>query len=726
MAPPPTPVDPVIDSWRPSSLTLSPTIGLDTLLQSSLTLPDRLAFSTRGNQDPLARALQLPAMHQHPPEPNPILRYWNDQTEPWNPQRVVGPPNQTHPTTPFGVFDHEIRIGQPLPYDRRSEVGSNATGIPPHDSGYGGSGDSVHSGPDGMDPTPYPDYAYQTRMGRPSETAYQRYQSPHDVVQPPPVTYDLTCPYENCGHLSKNQSEHRKHRLRHDRPYKCDVPRCTKQDGFSTQNDLARHQKSVHGMVNKNDRSFRCAARNCPKKDKIWPRLDNFRQHCLRIHPDEPCDELVRKSVVVSSLHGSELDPGYRMDANNVDNSSNHEVMSPGINPNNCPGYVDPSVMLNYPNLRRISPNIPSPSMNTLRNTSHLQSPTPKPSGLLQVPRMNPIRKPSIPLLQITSGQLNWDRSSVPENSSRRPPNKNKRVTSTKKAQEVSDEVALDIAKTIDFNCSEPKDIQAAIQQCVFRALNQGRSKKRPAPPTSSEDDVSRKHQKRHTRPYGCTFPGCYKKLGSKNDWKRHENTQHYQMETWRCTEVDEKSQIGQCASIFYRREQFQGHLREKHQINNDEYVREQSKSCRIGRNGQKGFWCGFCKNIVKLEKKGLAAWEERFDHIDDMHYKKGQSMDDWVQLDSDLTNGAMGRGDYMEDVANESEDDNGGDDESIGDHEDDRRSQMSARSHTSADAPPKDVSQVPGADADAVTASVRQPAASRRTKIWTCNLFGV
>lgn len=37
------------------------------------------------------------------------------------------------------------------------------------------------------------------------------------------------------------------------------------------------------------------------------------------------------------------------MDANNVDNSSNHEVMSPGMNLNNCPGYVDPSAMLNYP-----------------------------------------------------------------------------------------------------------------------------------------------------------------------------------------------------------------------------------------------------------------------------------------------------------------------------------------------------------------------------------------
>ncbi|KAL8665321.1 MAG: hypothetical protein Q9202_002372 [Teloschistes flavicans] len=397
------------------------------------------------------------------------------------------------------------------------------------------------------------------------------------------------------------------------------------------------------------------------------------------------------------------------------------------------------------PGVLIITPNVPSTPLNAPRNVSHLQQV--KPSELLQVPSMNATRKlPSTPGPINSSGKSNWDHSSVAGNSSKRVPNKNKRVTSAKKAQEVSDEVALDIAKKIDFTCGEPKAIQAAIQRCVFLALNQGHSRKRPAPPTSSEDDVSRckrrlitcdqcevttarrcdmkKHQKRHTRPYGCTFPGCYKKLGSKNDWKRHENTQHYQMETWRCQEVDEKSHIGQCASIFYRREQFQGHLREKHQINDDKHVREQSKCCRIGRNGQKGFWCGFCKQIVKLDKKGLAAWEERFDHIDDMHYKKGQSMDDWVQLDSDLTNGAMGRGDYL---ANDSEDDNGGDDESIGDLEDDQRSQTSARSHTSANAQQNIVeSRVASADADAdadanaSTASTRQATRCRRSKIWT------
>ncbi|RWA07760.1 hypothetical protein EKO27_g7355, partial [Xylaria grammica] len=43
-----------------------------------------------------------------------------------------------------------------------------------------------------------------------------------------------------------------------------------------------------------------------------------------------------------------------------------------------------------------------------------------------------------------------------------------------------------------------------------------------------------KKHEKRHEKPYGCTMPGCERRFGSKNDWKRHENTQHPMSETWR------------------------------------------------------------------------------------------------------------------------------------------------------------------------------------------------
>ncbi|KAI4278719.1 MAG: hypothetical protein LQ337_000828 [Flavoplaca oasis] len=327
--------------------------------------------------------------------------------------------------------------------------------------------------------------------------------------------------------------------LRHEKPYKCDVLNCQKNDGFSTNNDLDRHKKSVHKIMptNSNDRSFRCAALNCPKREKIWPRLDNFRQHCKRIHPE-------------------------------VQDSSEK----------------------------------------------------------------------------------------------------------------------LDELKNRDFSCLVA-------------------------------NHNPRKHQKRHTRPYGCTFPGCWKKLGSKNDWKRHENTQHYQIETWRCHEDSKSSPIGQCASIFYRREQFQGHLREKHHIKDDQYIQTQCKRHRIGRNGQGKFWCGFCREIVELKTKGLDAWEERFRHIDDQHYKQGQTIYDWVPLDGHVSKGVMGKGDYMESGSKDDDNnvDDGEDDESSNDDDDSRRPQDKSLSGTPS-----------GLRADSDFGRSRDSSngktrAKRREKIWHC-----
>lgn len=150
-----------------------------------------------------------------------------------------------------------------------------------------------------------------------------------------------------------------------------------------------------------------------------------------------------------------------------------------------------------------------------------------------------------------------------------------------------------------------------------------------------------RKHQKRHTRPYACTFKACFKAFGSKNDWKRHENTQHHQVEAWRCHEPS-PNRIKQCAKVFYRREPFQSHLKDGHDIKDEDYIREQLKRHQIGRNGQTGFWCGFCQKIVKLTKQGLEAWDERFNHIDDNHFKKGCRIQQWYELDRDIPNGLL------------------------------------------------------------------------------------
>ncbi|KAF7933756.1 uncharacterized protein EAE98_003465 [Botrytis deweyae] len=151
-----------------------------------------------------------------------------------------------------------------------------------------------------------------------------------------------------------------------------------------------------------------------------------------------------------------------------------------------------------------------------------------------------------------------------------------------------------------------------------------------------------KKHMKRHERPYGCTFLACNKTFGSKNDWKRHENSQHFHLETWRCD--NEKPEGGACAKVSYRRQTFQEHLKKEHAIIDQDAVKIKVDACRIGRNCQARFWCGFCKTLVDLKKKGLEAWTERFDHIDNhfmgRHGLQKQSIQDWIPVDSDKPKG--------------------------------------------------------------------------------------
>jgi hypothetical protein len=142
---------------------------------------------------------------------------------------------------------------------------------------------------------------------------------------------------------------------------------------------------------------------------------------------------------------------------------------------------------------------------------------------------------------------------------------------------------------------------------------------------------------RRHSRPYGCTFENCGKTFGSKNDWKRHESTQHFHQETYRCTVKFSNNKP--CGSVHYRRQTFKDHLKTIHHIKDNDTVNEKAESCRTGKTCQSEFWCGFCVKLVELEKTGLDAWDERFDHIDDHFMGRGvavKSITDWQALNED------------------------------------------------------------------------------------------
>ncbi|RMZ82869.1 hypothetical protein DV737_g1897, partial [Chaetothyriales sp. CBS 132003] len=96
---------------------------------------------------------------------------------------------------------------------------------------------------------------------------------------------------------SSSPESPQKHNARHSRQYRCVEDNCSRaQIGFATINDLYRHEKSVHGKHVGKSRSYKCFAPGCAKASKLWPRLDNFKQHLIRMHPNEELDALVKKS----------------------------------------------------------------------------------------------------------------------------------------------------------------------------------------------------------------------------------------------------------------------------------------------------------------------------------------------------------------------------------------------------------------------------------------------
>ena len=71
-----------------------------------------------------------------------------------------------------------------------------------------------------------------------------------------------------------------------------------------------------------------------------------------------------------------------------------------------------------------------------------------------------------------------------------------------------------------------------------------------------------------------------------------------------------------------------------------DDQIKVENKleSCRIGRNCEARFWCGFCQTTIEIKKPGYSAWGERFDHIDDHFTGRNQldrkTISDWKNVD--------------------------------------------------------------------------------------------
>lgn len=111
--------------------------------------------------------------------------------------------------------------------------------------------------------------------------------------------------------------------MRHTKPHVCRHPGCSRNgEGFSTRNDLVRHSSSVHGTPG--GKVWYCMAPNCQKPDKPWPRLDNFKQHLIRMHGPDEIDELVRLAEERPEFSTGETET--RAVINNVLHEQEHNI----------------------------------------------------------------------------------------------------------------------------------------------------------------------------------------------------------------------------------------------------------------------------------------------------------------------------------------------------------------------------------------------------------------
>lgn len=243
-------------------------------------------------------------------EPYNLYQFYNSDG-PWVPQNIIQPADTLNSSSRPSAYNSGARSF----HDYRSTGLPSECGTAPDDSGYGGGGSrSTYSfaesvaGNDRCTENVYLETATEQMISglniNPVVPMYTQPQMQQHQASP----VEFRC--DHCGAACKTKSElkyvsyrgrndgclyshgvellikRRKHSARHIKPYKCTYETCSKaQQGFSTPNDLARHKKTVHREHNDNDPFYICRHGSCSrKKEKLWPRADNFRSHLSRSH----------------------------------------------------------------------------------------------------------------------------------------------------------------------------------------------------------------------------------------------------------------------------------------------------------------------------------------------------------------------------------------------------------------------------------------------------------
>ncbi|KAI1251042.1 hypothetical protein MGN70_008103 [Eutypa lata] len=313
--------------------------------------------------------------HKIPQIPPNLFHWYRDVNGPWT---GLATQVDTEPSSTVG----NLRTNSHIFQFRENVVPSECSTILPSDSGYGSYG-AKHSVTNNsvcdetyerstetqsvvghMNDLTFPNFDPEILSSQGNSWQLSQGGSKFGDHSSQPNTPSIIC--NTCNKVLKTNSELKKHTQRHTKPYRCDVPHCTRREGFSTSNDLDRHKRSVHPDTAAAGNRYTCPMPSCKSRGKIWPRADNFRAHLKRVHQnDVPDDEL--EKYVVTPPPAPSAPPAVISDLarENINTSFPHFSSFPSGS-NNVPGSY---WQLPQSEIAELS-NEPSPTEKLIGNTS--------------------------------------------------------------------------------------------------------------------------------------------------------------------------------------------------------------------------------------------------------------------------------------------------------------------------------------------------------------------
>ncbi|KAG8168564.1 hypothetical protein KVR01_001313 [Diaporthe batatas] len=695
--------------------------------------------------------LQTPAINRNlqpheafarPAPRNPFIDWYNSPEKPWDPIHGRAVPLPRSGDLRGAKLNYHRLGGQAYSTYRENHVPSECEttgpGALPSDSGYhsratqsvfNGSacGDADRSGENGsisshlaglqVDRTPF------------SSEAWAQASMQTTTLVLAVDSGSLVCP--TCHQKVKTKSELKKHKQKHEKPHRCDVPGCTRTEGFSTPNDVDRHKRSCHPEQQANGKCYRCIVPGCRKKEKKWPRADNFRQHLKRVHNviprDDDLEDYVYKEPVSPGpdLAGvGSVGADLRMDANHYDkwpgyspaiqeqpprysanlgytgqqmnqyqdaNTANQQLHLMASNdaegqlpqaavqiPSASPGDDSTSMQLDHAQQDQheqqtldgvsdsasedefIEPEYLDDESGNVSEMDDEQLPSTTQTEVSMPNMKEPLQNhdniaetieddtdsvscesenvdvqdyPVRPEVSVTVDAVSLATVTIPSARDKRALDE---AAHTASAEYPAVSVLSSEPSSLVPNRHEASEwIKALEHQGTLAGLLQELGYQKPRQP----DRTPLTSHSISSAPYGCTYSQCDKRFGSKNDWKRHENSQHFQLELWKCSEPSRLDPSEKCGKACHRREQFRAHVSKEHAITDPTEIDQKLARCRVGRDSESRFWCGFCKTVVEISGKNKSG-TERFNHIDD-HYsgRLGSRMDisEWKSVDPDL-----------------------------------------------------------------------------------------